>query len=164
MVQPKVRQAPPTSKNDTVCPPSQPKQALLQRSNKRSSDHEKGQSGAAYMWPMTGKNVQACLVVHTGRASSDQSRCWLSGVALPHLRCTLVICRLLHTGLTHKVHSKFTAVGSITENNTNMAKVSVTGCFKCVKYAVFAFCLVAWVRIYCRIGWKQNVFFLFVHK
>ncbi|EUB55617.1 CD9 antigen [Echinococcus granulosus] len=26
-----------------------------------------------------------------------------------------------------------------------MAKVSVTGCFKCVKYALFAFCLVAWI-------------------
>ncbi|KAL5113109.1 CD9 antigen [Taenia crassiceps] len=26
-----------------------------------------------------------------------------------------------------------------------MAKVSVTGCFKCVKYALFAFCLIAWV-------------------
>uniref|UniRef100_A0A5K3FA23 Tetraspanin n=1 Tax=Mesocestoides corti TaxID=53468 RepID=A0A5K3FA23_MESCO len=26
-----------------------------------------------------------------------------------------------------------------------MAKVSITGCFKCVKYALFAFCLVSWI-------------------
>ncbi|VDO03553.1 unnamed protein product [Rodentolepis nana] len=26
-----------------------------------------------------------------------------------------------------------------------MPKVTITGCFKCVKYALFAFCLIAWV-------------------
>ncbi|VUZ55751.1 unnamed protein product [Hymenolepis diminuta] len=26
-----------------------------------------------------------------------------------------------------------------------MPKVTITGCFKCVKYALFAFCLIAWI-------------------